>query len=124
MMKKTLGFAAVLALTTNLIAGGDDRDTGPVEPIFDKVVVTEQAPENMTLTNNQEVIGKTISGVPVTQAAHNACQHTLNLSAANIERFKTALAGGFLYNTGPLDAMGTEFSPERWAEYFDCVENH
>ena len=123
MMKKAIVIAATLGLSATLMAGGDDRDTGPVEPIFDKVVVNEKAPESMTLSQDK-VIGSTTAGVPVTQAAHDACQHELNLSAANIERFKNALAGGFLYNTGPLDALGTEFSPLRWADYFKCVENY
>ena len=123
MMKKAIVLAATLGLSATLMAGGDDRDTGPVEPIFDKVVVNEKAPESMTLSQDK-VIGSTVSGVPVTQAAHNACAHTLNLSESNIARFKDALAGGFLYNTGPLDELGTEFSPLRWADYFNCVENY
>ncbi len=124
MMNKTLSLVAIFALSTSVMAGGDDRDMGPVEPIFDKVVVNEQAPETMTLSKTSEVIGQTTSGVPVTAAAHEACEHKLGLSASNIARFKDALAGGFLYNTGPIDAMGTAFSPERWGDYFSCVENH
>ena len=130
MMKRALGFVAVLTLTTSVIAGGDDRDMGPVEPIFDKVVVNEEAPESMTLTDTskasaeEKVIGSTPAGAPVTQAAHESCKHKLNLSDDNITRFKDALAGGFLYNTGPIDTMGTEFSPERWADYFTCVESN
>jgi len=125
-MKRALGFVAVLTLTTSVIAGGDDRDMGPVEPIFDKVVVNEEAPESMTLTDTSksEVIGSTPAGVPVTQAAHESCKHKLSLSDDNIARFKDALAGGFLYNTGPIDTMGTLFSPDRWADYFTCVENN
>ena len=123
MMNKTLSFVAAFVLATNAMAGGDDRDAGPVEPIFDKVVVTEQAPDTMTLSNT-EVIGQTVSGVPVTAAAHAACEHKLGLSVSNIARFKDALAGGFLYNTGPIDAMGTVFSPKRWADYFSCVEGY
>jgi hypothetical protein len=48
----------------------------------------------------------------------------LNLSADNIARFKEALSSGNLYNVGPLDALGTLFSPNRWDNYFDCVEMH
>ncbi len=120
-MKNTLSFVAAMALTTSIIAGGDDRDMGPVEafdsmqPIAEKTVITEQAPDTMTLSDTSKVIGQTPSGFAVTQAAHEACQVTLGLSDDNI-------AGGFLFNTGPIDAMGTLFSPSRWADYFSCVE--
>ena len=151
MMKNTLTFVATIALTTTLIAGGDDRDLGPVEsldamytcseagyhnkeeclkaggswglgsmqPIAEKTVITEQTPDSMTLS---KVIGQTPTGFAVTEGAHQACEATLGLSADNISRFKDALAGGFLFNTGPIDAMGTLFSPERWADYFACVK--
>ena len=121
---KALTFVAAITLATSIIAGGDDRDMGPVEsfdmqPVTGKTVITEQAPDTMTLS---KVIGKTPSGIAVTQRAHQACQAKLGLSDANIARFKNALAGGFVYNTGPIDTMGTLFSPERWADYFSCVE--
>ncbi|MBL6976561.1 MAG: hypothetical protein ISR70_00685 [Candidatus Thioglobus sp.] len=127
-MNKTLTFAAAITLTTGLIAGGDDRDMGPVEaldsmqPVAEKTVITEQAPDTMTLSDTSKVIGQTPSGFAVTESAHQACQATLGLSDDNIARFKDALAGGFLFNTGPIDAMGTLFSPERWADYFSCVK--
>jgi len=44
------------------------------------------------------------------------------LSDDNIARFMDALAGDSVYNTGPIDAMGTLFSPNRWADYYTCVE--
>jgi hypothetical protein len=122
---KTLTFVAAITLATSIIAGGDDRDMGPVEsfdsmqPVTGKTVITEQTPDTMTLS---KVIGQTPSGFAVTQKAHQACQATLGLSDANIARFEDALAGGFLFNTGPLNAMGTLFSPERWADYFSCVK--
>ncbi len=115
MMKKTISFVAALALTTGVMAGGDDRDTGPVEPIFDKVVAKEVAA-------TKEVIGATPSGVPITRAAHMACKDKLGLSDDNIARFMEALAGGFVYNTGPIDAFGTLFSPGRWADYYTCIK--
>ncbi len=123
-MNKTLTFTTAITLTTVLIAGGDDRDMGPVEsfdsmqPVAEKTVITEQTPDSMTLS---KVIGQTPTGVPVTRAAHVACKDRLNLSDDNIVRFKDALAGSFVYNTGPLDAMGTLFSPLRWADYYTCV---
>ena len=128
MMKNTLSFVAAFTLASSVMAGGDDRDLGPVEsldemmPTADQVVVGNQDPQEMTLTDTSKVIGTTPAGVPVTKAAHIACKDRLNLSDDNISRFMSALAGGFVYNTGPVDAMGTLFSPNRWADYYTCVE--
>ena len=121
MMKKTLSFVAAFAMVTSVLAGGDDRDMGPVEsfdsivPIADQVVVGNQDPQEL-------ILGSTPSGVVVTEVAHVACKDKLGLSDDNIVRFMDALAGGSVYNTGPLDAMGTLFSPNRWADYYTCVE--
>ncbi len=125
MINKTLSLVITFTLVSSVMAGGDDYDMGPVEPIFDKIVVKgEHNIDTMTLTNTSKVIGQTTTGIPVTVAAHEACKDRLDLSNTNIERFKQALASGFLYNTGPLDEMGTLFSPKRWKGYFTCVENH
>ena len=70
-----------------------------------------------------EVIGKTKSGVEITVAAHETCQETLGLTDYNIEKFIKFLAAGTLYNEGPQLEHGTLFSPSRWDDYFDCVEN-
>jgi hypothetical protein len=120
-MKNTLSFVAAFALATSVMAGGDDRDVGPVEsfdeiaPIADQTVVGNQDPQEL-------VLGTTPAGIPVTKVAHIACKDKLGLSDDNIARFMDALAGGSVYNTGPIDAMGTLFSPNRWADYYTCVE--
>ena len=118
-MKKifTLFFAPVI-LSANVFAGGDDRDAGPVEafdsmaPVTEKVVVSDQNPSTMTL-----------SGVNVTSAAHNACKGELGLSESNIARFVELMKSGGLYNTGPIDG-GTDFTPDRWEDYLNCVKNY
>ncbi|MDG2353671.1 MAG: hypothetical protein P8L86_02505 [Gammaproteobacteria bacterium] len=119
-LKILSGFAATIIVTTSVIAGGDPRDFGPVES-FDSF-------DSITIDSNeiieQEVIGKTDSGIAITEQVHNTCKDKLNLSADNIARFKEALSSGNLYNVGPLDALGTSFSPNRWNNYFDCVEMH
>mgnify|MGYP003386886540 CR=1 FL=1 len=112
---KALTFVATITLATSIIAGGDDRDMGPVESFDSMHPVTGKT---MTLS---KVIGKTPSGTPVTQRAHQACQDKLGLSDSNIARFKAALALGSEYNTGPIDSMGTLFSPERWEDYYNCI---
>ena len=121
MMKNTLNFVAAFAIATSVMAGGDDRDLGPVEsldemaPTVDQMVIGNQDPQEL-------ILGTTPSGVPVTEVAHIACKDRLGLSNDNIARFLDALSGGSVYNTGPLDAMGTVFSPNRWADYYTCVE--
>ena len=131
MMKNILSIMAVFALTTNVMAGGDDRDMGPVEsfdslaPVAEQIVVGDQNANTMTLTNPADaVIGTTTSGSVITTAAHDKCKVTLDLSEYNIEIFKEALMGDFLYNIGPVDTLGTSFSDGRWAGYFSCVESY
>jgi len=119
-MKKIFAlFFAPVILSANVFAGGDDRDAGPVEafdsmaPITEKVVVSDQNPSTMTL-----------SGVNVSAAAHNACKGELGLSESNIARFVALMKSGGLYNTGPLEELGTEFTPNRWDDYLNCVKNY
>ncbi|RUM77698.1 MAG: hypothetical protein DSZ18_01760 [Candidatus Thioglobus sp.] len=121
-MKNTLSFLAAFTLATSVMAGGEVEDRGPVEsfdeiapPIADQTVVGNQDPQEL-------VLGTTPAGIPVTEVAHIACKDKLGLSDDNIARFMDALAGGSVYNTGPIDAMGTLFSPNRWADYYTCVE--
>ena len=120
-MKNTLSFVVAFALATSVMAGGDPEDRGPVEsfdeiaPVADQTVVGNQDPQEL-------VLGTTPAGIPVTKVAHIACKDKLGLSDDNIARFMDALAGGSVYNTGPIDAMGTLFSPNRWADYYTCVE--
>jgi len=54
-------------------------------------------------------------------ATHEECKATLNLSDSNIELFKTALAGGNLFNVGPQITAGTEFTANRWDDYASCI---
>ncbi len=202
--------SAAFFVIFNVVAGGDDRDEGPVEsldsvqPVTDKVVVGELEAQAMTLTSAEdealareleefeanlseearleqeladaqsqleaelarenaladfqaklaeekaaaaasnaayqarlaedqarlaeearlaEVIGKTKSGVEITVAAHETCQETLGLTDYNIEKFIKFLAAGTLYNEGPQLEHGTSFTPSRWDDYFDCIEN-
>jgi len=72
---------------------------------------------------DDEVIG-VIEEVVVTEAAHEACKYSLNLSESNIVLFKSALADGTLFNVGPQVSSGTEFTANRWDEYANCVSNY
>ncbi len=131
MMKSTLNFVAVFALTTNVMAGGDDRDMGPVEsfdslaPVAEQIVVGDQNANTMTLTDPADAaIGTTTSGTVITTGAHEKCKVTLDLSEYNVDIFKEALMGDYLYNIGPIDTLGTSFADGRWANYFSCVESY
>jgi len=117
-LKILSGFVATIIVTTSVMAGGDPRDFGPVES-FDSLESITILSEEMV---EQEVISKTSSGIIITEETHNTCKSNLNLSKSNVARFKEALSGGHLYNVGPLDALGTLFSPNRWDNYLDCVE--
>ena len=125
MIKNTLSFVAAFALATSVMAGGDDRDMGPVES-FDEIAPIAEPVADQTVVGNQDpqelILGTTPAGISVTKVAHIACKDKLGLYDDNIARFMDALAGGSVYNTGPIDAMGTLFSPNRWANYYTCVE--
>ena len=54
--------------------------------------------------------------------AYHSCKARLNLSDANIAKFKAAIAAGNLYNVGPQVSAGTDFSPNRWDSFFVCKE--
>ena len=71
----------------------------------------------------EEVIG-VIEEVVVTEAAHEACKYALNLSESNTKLFEIALADGTLFNKGPQDANGTQFTANRWDAYANCVSNY
>jgi len=104
---------------------------GPVEsfdslaPVAEQIVVGDQNANTMTLTSPADaVIGTTTSGSVITTAAHDKCKATLDLSEYNVEIFKEALMGDYLYNIGPVDTLGTSFADGRWAGYFSCVESY
>ena len=71
----------------------------------------------------EKVVGA-ISGEIVTVAGHESCKQTLNLSDHNVELFKRSLAGDYLYNVGPLNKFGTEFSASRWEKYISCIGSY
>ena len=116
-LKKLSSCAVVLVFTMSAIAGGDPRDFGPVES-FDSITISSED------IIEQVVLGKADSGITITKMAHNTCKVNLKLSDDNIVRFKEALAIGHLYNVGPLNTLGTLFSPHRWDNYLDCVEKY
>lgn len=122
MMKKRLTFIVAMTLAISVIAGGDDRDTAPVESL-ESLTSEVVAPNSETFVGNQDpkTLKLTIAGKPVSIVAHIACQDKLGLKESNIAIFKRAQTDGSLYNTGPIESFGTEFSPERWDDYFACV---
>ena len=126
----------VLALSASVIAGGDDRDRGPVESL-DAIASPTQTTGNKA-TSNKATSNKTTSnqatgnqeqklsvgGKTVSVRAHIACQDKIGLSESNISIFRKAKSGGYLYNTGPVESFGTVFSPKRWDAYLACVDAH
>jgi len=59
----------------------------------------------------------------ITGETHNLCKATLGLSENNIQLFKKALSGKYLYSTGPQGKNGTEFSSSRWDNYISCISS-
>ena len=87
---------------------------------FQPTIAVELIKEASSKLLDEEFVGA-ISGEIVTVAIHDFCKANLGLSEKNIELFKKALTGGYLYNVGPEVTNGTEFSANRWQEYIDCV---
>ncbi|VVH66463.1 hypothetical protein BSPLISOX_619 [uncultured Gammaproteobacteria bacterium] len=136
MMKKLLMSIGVLALSASVIAGGDDRDRGPVESL-DAIASPTQTTGNKATSNkatsNKATSNKatgnqeqklSVGGKTVSVRAHIACQDKIGLSESNISIFRKAKSGGYLYNTGPVESFGTVFSPKRWDAYLACVDAH
>ncbi len=120
-MKKLLMSIGVLALSASVIAGGDDRDRGPVESL-DAIASPTQTTGNQATSNQEQKLS--VGGKTVSVRAHIACQDKIGLSESNIAIFKKAKSGGYLYNTGPVESFGTVFSPKRWDAYLACVDAH
>ena len=126
----------VLALSASVIAGGDDRDRGPVESL-DAIASPTQTTGNKATSNkatsnkatSNQATGNqeqklSVGGKTVSVRAHIACQDKIGLSESNISIFRKAKSGGYLYNTGPVESFGTVFSPKRWDAYLACVDAH
>jgi len=59
----------------------------------------------------------------ITGEIHNLCKSTLGLSETNVQLFKKALSGQYLFSTGPQGENGTEFSSTRWDNYISCISS-
>ncbi len=120
-MKNSLILMGMLIISTSVIAGGDDRDRGPVEPL-DTVAPTIKKSTNIQEPKKMKLM---IDSRAISTRAHAACQATIGLSESNISNFRNAISGGYLYNVGPIESsLGTVFSPKRWDAYFDCVNKY
>lgn len=132
MIKNILNLVTALTLSAGVIAGGDDRDTGPVESLEVMMPSVEHAVGNHSPSVKSyqapapapKTMKLTVGGKAVSVRAHVACQDKLGLSDSNIAIFKAAKVGGYLYNTGPIESLGTLFSPKRWDSYFTCIDAH
>ncbi len=129
MMKNRLTFVAAMTLAMGVIAGGDDRDMGPIESLESLEAMTPMTPMTPVAPSSEASVGNqptetlklTVGGKAVSVTAHIVCQDKIGLKESNITIFRRAQAAGNLYNTGPIENSGTEFSPGRWDAYFECV---
>ena len=90
---------------------------------FESQLAEELVAQATDKLEEEKVVGA-ISGEIVTVAGHESCKQTLNLSGHNVELFKRSLAGDYLYNVGPLNKFGTEFSASRWEKYISCIGSY
>jgi hypothetical protein len=86
--------------------------------------LAEELVEQATARLEEEIVVGAISGEIVTVAGHKSCKDTLNLSSQNIVLFKLSLSGDYLYNVGPINQFGTEFSANRWDKYISCIGSY
>ena len=129
-MKNILKVVAALTFTSSVIAGSDDRDSALIKsldtPIMLAPIMVESSAVNQKSSVNKDLNGLKlkVGGKAVSVSAHIACQDKIGLSESNIAIFKVAKSGDYLYNTGPLDLLGTNISTNRWDSYFDCVDEY
>jgi hypothetical protein len=90
---------------------------------FESQLAEELVAQATAELEEEKVVGA-IFGEIVTVAGHESCKQTLNLSDHNVELFKRSLAGDYLYNVGPLNKFGTEFSASRWEKYIGCIGSY
>ena len=64
-----------------------------------------------------------VEEIVITVETHNLCKSTLGLSETNIQLFRKALSGEYLFNIGPQGENGTEFSSNRWDNYISCINS-
>lgn len=120
-MKSIAISIGALAISIGVIAGGDDRDKAPVESL-DTIATTTTTTTQPVANQEPETMKLKVGGSKaVSTGTRVNCQSELGLSESNIDIFKKAHSSNYLYNTGPTDAFGTDFSPMRWDDYFGCV---
>ena len=90
---------------------------------FESQLAEELVAQAAAKLEEEKVVGA-ISGEIVTVAGHESCKQTLSLSDHNVELFKRSLADDYLYNVGPLNKFGTEFSASRWEKYIGCIGSY
>jgi hypothetical protein len=90
---------------------------------FESQLADELVAQAIAKLEKEKVVGA-ISGEIVTVAGHESCKQTLNLSDHNVDLFKRSLAGDYLYNVGPINKFGTEFSASRWEKYINCIGSY
>jgi len=90
---------------------------------FESQLADELVAQATAKLEKEKVVGA-ISGEIVTVAGHESCKQTLNLSDHNVDLFKRSLAGDYLYNVGPINKFGTEFSASRWKKYINCIGSY
>ena len=104
---KAAAAASTAAYQSKLVSEAIEREIDEFEAKLMEDLLEESTGEDITIT------GET----------HNLCKSTLGLSETNIQLFKKALSGQYLFSTGPQGENGTEFSSTRWDNYISCISS-
>ena len=103
--EKAAAAASTAAYQSKLVSEAIEREINEFEALLMEELLEESTGVEITIT------GET----------HNLCKSTLGLSETNIQLFKKALSGQYLFSTGPQGENGTEFSSTRWDNYISCI---
>ena len=105
--EKAAAAASTAAYQSKLVSEAIEREINEFEALLMEELLEESTGVEITIT------GET----------HNLCKATLGLSETNIQLFKKALSGEYLFSTGPQGENGTEFSSTRWDNYISCISS-
>ena len=104
---KAAAAASTAAYQAKLVSEAIDREIDEFEALLMEELLEESTGVEITITGE----------------SHNLCKSTLGLSENNIQLFKKALSGKYLFSTGPQGENGTEFSSTRWDNYISCISS-
>ena len=105
--EKAAAAASTAAYQAKLISEAIEREIDEFEALLMEELLEESIGEEIVITVE----------------THKLCKSSLGLSETNIQLFRKALSGEYLFNIGPQGENGTEFSSNRWDNYISCINS-